>query len=114
MRTARAGQRPPRSIVGLLLERDGPAALGTLLADARRCGPDRQPGAPGAPTGSDESAWPAAEDRFASDLLLHEQIVDPWLRDLTRSAATASIPILLGGHTLVGPGLRLLLAAPGR
>ena len=34
--------------------------------------------------GADERDWPAAEDRFASDLLLPERIADPWLRDLTR------------------------------
>ena len=50
-----------------------------------------------------------AEDRFASDLLLPDRIVDPWLRDLTRSALEAPIPVLLGGHTLVGPGVRLVV-----
>ena len=54
--------------------------------------------------GADERAGRAAEDRFASDLLLHERIADPWLRALTRSAADAPVPIVLGGHTLVGPG----------
>jgi len=109
LRTARSGQRRPRSVLGLGLDRDGPAALGPILAelgegalvDSRVLLAHR--------LGSDEAAWPAAEDRFASDLLLHEAIADPWLRDLTRSAASAAIPILLGGHTLVGPGARLLL-----
>jgi hypothetical protein len=56
------------------------------------------------------SAWPPAEDRFASDLLLSMTIADPWLRALTSSATTAPAdhPILLGGHTLVNGGLRLL------
>jgi hypothetical protein len=101
--------RPPASILGALLEGDGPGSVGRIvarLADAalidtrvllaHRLGPD-------------ESAWPSPEDRFASDLLLHERIADPWLRELTRSAATAAIPIALGGHTLVGPGIRLVL-----
>ncbi|HYH93945.1 MAG TPA: hypothetical protein VD763_12345 [Candidatus Saccharimonadales bacterium] len=109
LRTSRAGQRPPVSTLGLLLDRDGPAAFGAILARlgeaaivdtrvllAHRAGPD-------------ERAWPTAEDRFASDLLLPDRIVDPWLRDLTASAVSASVPILLGGHTLVGPGLRLAL-----
>ena len=61
--------------------------------------------------GPDERAWPAAEDRFASDLLLPDRIKDPWLRALTASARDAAIPILLGGHTLVGPGVRLALRA---
>ena len=34
---------------------------------------------------------------------------DVWLAALTRAAATASVPILLGAHTLVGPGIRVLL-----
>ena len=63
--------------------------------------------------GVDESAWPSAEDRFASDLLLPERVADPWLRALTASALAAPIPVLLGGHTLVGPGLRLLAGRRG-
>ena len=111
LRTSPPGQRPPGSVLGLLLERDGPASLGHLLARvaegaivdsrvllAHRLGPD-------------EAAWPPAEDRFASDLLLHERIADPWLRELTQAAAGAPIPVLLGGHTLVGPGVRLALRA---
>jgi hypothetical protein len=116
---ATAGSRPPRSVLGELLDRDGPDALARLvsrLADAavidtrvllaHRLGPD-------------ESAWPAPEDRFASDLLLPGSIADPWLRALTESAAGAAAPsatttplsdhpVLLGGHTLVNGGLRLL------
>jgi hypothetical protein len=100
--------RPPASALGLLLDRDGPGALGSIvarLADgavvdtrvllAHRLGPD-------------ERTWPPTEDRFASDLLLAERIADPWLRALTASAAAAPVPIVLGGHTLVGPGIRLV------
>ena len=60
--------------------------------------------------GPGETAWPAAEDRFASDLLLWPAVADPWLRAFTASAAApaTSAPILLGGHTLVNGGLRLL------
>ena len=107
MRTAPAGQRQPRSILSLLLDRDGPAALGALLAELGDAAVIDSRVLLAHRLGRDESAWPAAEDRFASDLLLDEQIADAWLRELTRAAATASIPILLGGHTLVGPGLRL-------
>jgi hypothetical protein len=116
---ATAGSRPPRSVLGELLDRDGPDALARVvsrLADAavidtrvllaHRLGPD-------------ESAWPPPEDRFASDLLLPGSIADPWLRALTESAAGAAAPsatttplsdhpVLLGGHTLVNGGLRLL------
>lgn len=109
MRTAAAGQRPVRSTLGLVLDREGPEALGRILAgladaaiiDSRVLLAHR--------LGVAESGWPAPADRFASDLLDPEPIADPWLRALTRAAVEASIPVLLGGHTLVGPGLRLLL-----
>jgi hypothetical protein len=106
---SRGPQRPPRSLLGHLLDADGPGALGAVVADvsdaaiidtrvllAHRLGPD-------------ERAWPPPEDRFASDLLLPDQVGDRWLRTLTDAAQDAAVPIALGGHTLVGPGLRLAL-----
>lgn len=101
-------QRAPRSILGALLDRDGPAALGARLAelgdaaivDSRVLLAHR--------LGADESGWPPAEARFASDLLDPAGIDDPWMRELTASALQAEIPILLGGHSLVGPGVRLI------
>ncbi len=112
LRTAIASQRPPRSVLGALLDRDGPASVGRLLAelgegalvDSRVLLAHR--------LGADQATWPVPEDRFASDLLLHERVADPWLRELTQAVASASIPIVLGGHTLVGPGLRLALRRP--
>jgi CTP:molybdopterin cytidylyltransferase MocA len=107
---ATSDSRPPRSVLGELLDRDGPESLARTIAtladaaliDTRVLLAHRH--------GGDESAWPAAEDRFASDLLLPASIADPWLRAVTVSAATPSSdhPILLGGHTLVNGGLRLL------
>ena len=101
--------RQPASVLGAVLDSAGPSSFGDVLARlgdgalvdsrvllAHRLGPD-------------ERRWPPAEDRYASDLLLHERVDDPWLRALTRSASEASIPIVLGGHTLVGPGIRLAL-----
>jgi hypothetical protein len=113
-RTRPADQRPVRSSLGLLLDRDGPAAMGALLAqlgdaaliDTRVLLAHR--------FGADERAWPVAEDRFASDLLLPDRIADRWLRSLTETARDAPIPIVLGGHSLVGPGLRLALGADRR
>jgi hypothetical protein len=55
--------------------------------------------------GADEGGWPPPEDRFASDLLLADRIRDPWLQRLTLHAWSHRVPIALGGHTLVGPGL---------
>lgn len=108
------GQRPVASTLGLLLESSGPDALGAILArlgdaafvDSRVLLAQR--------FGADERAWPAAEDRFASDLLLADRIADPWLRALTAAARDAPIPIVLGGHSLVGPGLRLVFGRTRR
>ena len=102
--------RSPRSTLGLLVDRDGPEALGALLAelgdgavvDTRVLMAHR--------SGADEAGWPRAEDRFAADLLLPDRIADPWLRALIAGLRDAPIPILAGGHTLVGPGIRLLAA----
>lgn len=109
----RPNRRPPRSILGLLLDRDGPASLGDRVAaladgallDSRVLLAHR--------AGADERAWPPAEDRYASDLLLADRVADPWLADLTRAAAGAAVPVLLGGHTLVGPALRNALGVGG-
>ena len=121
LRTATAGaalgrpnRRPPRSLLGELLDRDGAATLGRLVAgladgalvDTRVLLAHR--------LGADERAWPPAEDRFASDLLLPDAVRDPWLRALTAAAAGAPVPVLLGGHSLVGPGLRLALGPGAR
>ena len=103
-------RRPPRSMLGrLLAARGGPEHLASTVAeladgaiiDSRVLLADH--------LGADESRWPESEDRFASDLLRVAEVADPWLRDLTASAAASDGPILLGGHTLLGPGLPILL-----
>ncbi len=116
LRTAAAGvlvgrpnRRPPRTILGELLAQDGPGSLGRHVAaladgallDSRVLMAHR--------AGADQRGWPSPDDRFASDLLLTDRVVDPWLRELTAAAAEAPVPILLGGHALVGPGARLAL-----
>jgi hypothetical protein len=108
---AQAPPRPPASILGRLLDRDGPGAIGELVAavaeaaivDVRVLLADR--------LGPDEADWPPPEDRFAADLLLPDRITHPWLAELTAAAAGSRVPIVLGGHTIVGPGLPCLLAA---
>ena len=100
--------RPPASVLGALLDRDGPEGLASIvggladaaIVDSRVLLAHR--------LGADERRWPTLEDRLASDLLLTDRVADPWLRALTATAAGSPRPILLGGHSLVGPGLRLL------
>ena len=50
-------------------------------------------------------------DRFASDALRPDGVTDPWIRDFTRAALEAPIPVLLGGQSLVTSGQQLLAEA---
>lgn len=54
---------------------------------------------------------PTASDRFNSDLGRWQDIVDPTVRELTRAAQAASIPVILGGHSLVAGGMYALIDA---
>jgi CTP:molybdopterin cytidylyltransferase MocA len=103
----------PSSTLGLLLDQHGPAAFGDIVAELANAAIIDSRVLLAARLGADESLWPSAHDRFNSDLHRWAGISDPWLRALTASAADASLPILLGGHSLVGPGVRLLLAEGG-
>lgn len=99
----RAEEGTARSLVGLYLDEVGPerffqslAVLGdaafvdtrVLLAHCR--------------------VTATREDRFLSDLGRWEEITDPWLRDFTRAAGQAPIPVLQGGHSLMSGGLMAL------
>lgn len=53
-------------------------------------------------------ARPTREDRFRSDLGRWSEIENPFLREVTRGAAGAPIPVLLGGHSLMSGALMLL------
>ena len=97
--TAPAGHRP-RSVLGFLIEEVGVerffarmAELGdALVLDTRVIE-------------AHLGIAPSREDRFQSDLLDWQRIEDPDLRRLTKGAAEAPIPVLLGGHSLVAGGL---------
>jgi 2-phospho-L-lactate guanylyltransferase (CobY/MobA/RfbA family) len=55
-----------------------------------------------------------ASDRFHSDLLQPETMVDPVARAFTQAALAAPIPVVLGGHSLVAGGLWVLSDAAWR
>ncbi len=53
--------------------------------------------------------WPSPADRFNADLFYWEEVRDPFLREFARAAANVSIPILMGGQSLVNGGLMALV-----
>ena len=55
--------------------------------------------------------FPSRPDRFLSDLGRWQEIEDPFLRELTRAAAEAPVPVVLGGHSLVSGGMMALVQA---
>jgi len=63
---------------------------------------------------ADPAVWPPAEDRFASDYADASLISAEWLRELTTAAASASVPFVLGAHTLLSDGLHILTDAAWR
>lgn len=92
-----------RSLIGWLLDLSGPAAFFDKLAemaDAAIIDSRVLMAASG--------HYPADAERFASDLLLVDEIQDAWLRALTAAARDAAIPVLLGGHGMVAGGLYAL------
>jgi hypothetical protein len=111
---AEQAQRRPSSVLGAILDEGGPGSLGHLLARFADAAILDTRVLLAHLLGADEADWPPAEDRFASDLLLPSRVADPWLRELTVAAATAPIPIVLGGHSLVGPGVRFVVDGPPR
>jgi hypothetical protein len=107
-----ASAEPVRSTLSLLLAERGPAALAEIVGELADAALIDTRVLLAARLGSDEARWPSAADRYASDLHNHGAVKDAWLRDLTRSAADATIPIVLGSHSLVSPGVQLVLG-PG-
>jgi len=53
--------------------------------------------------------WPDEADRFEADLGRWERVRDPALARLCRAAGQAKHPFVLGGHSVVAGGLRLLV-----
>jgi hypothetical protein len=102
----------PRSLLADWVGRLGPADLigelsrlgDALVLDSRVL----MAGLAGSARATD---WPPAEERFASDFLEASAVATPWLKELTEAAANASIPVQLGGHSLVSDGLRILVDA---
>ncbi|HSM38418.1 MAG TPA: hypothetical protein VK838_03730 [Candidatus Limnocylindrales bacterium] len=110
MRSARGGR--PRSLLADWLRDRGPSDLVrelSSLADAvildTRVLMAAQAGS------ADSAGWPPAEERFASDFHDAGRVATAWLAELTAAAASASVPVLLGGHALVSDGLRILVEA---
>jgi hypothetical protein len=110
MRSTRDGV--PRSLLASFLERTSPAEL---IGELTRLGDavvlDTRVLMAALAGSSDAAAWPPEEDRLASDFGDAARVGTPWLRELTRAAVAAPVPILLGGHGLVSDGLRLIVAA---
>jgi hypothetical protein len=108
MRSAR-GDRP-RSLLGRWIEERGAASLISELAtlgDAVIL--DSRVLMASIAGSAQAERWPAAEERFASDFGDAGRIGTPWLRELVDAASASRVPFLLGGHTLVSDGLRLLV-----
>ncbi len=89
-----------RSVLGTLLETQGPAGFVEVMSKM----------ADGAVIDSRvlmaHMRWqPTQADRFASDLLLAEQIAHPALKRLIEELRKSGWPVLLGGHNLVSAGL---------
>lgn len=110
MRSAR--DAAPRSLLAALLSRSSPAELIDELAslgDAVILDTRVLMAALGG--SSEASAWPPAEERFASDFGDAARVETGWLRELTEAALASTTPFLLGGHTLISDGLRVLVDA---
>jgi hypothetical protein len=85
-----------KSLVGVHLDRIGPAAFFKELSDlAEAAFFDTRV------VLAHAHRHPSAADRYASDLGQAEHIADPWLRAFTQAAQQASIPVVLGGHGVV-------------
>jgi len=112
MRSARGSGSAPRSLLHAFLERTSPAEL---IAELSRLGDavvlDTRVLMAAHAGSADATAWPAEEERFASDFGDASRVATPWLRELTTAASGAAVPFVFGGHALLSDGLRLIVAA---
>ncbi len=100
---ARLQQGAVRSLLGFYLEAVGPERFFTALAELGDAAfIDSR--VPLAHLGIEASR----ADRFLSDLGRWREIQQPFLREFTKVARKAPIPVLLGGHSLVSGGLMAL------
>lgn len=110
MRAAPANR--PRSLLAEWVTDGGPASLVERLADLGNAVILDSRVIMAALVGSaDPAVWPAPEERFASDFADPAPVSAEWLRELTTASAAASVPFVLGAHTLVSDGLRILTDA---
>ena len=110
MRAAPANR--PRSLLADWVTEGSPASLVERLADLGNAVILDTRVIMAALVGSaDPAVWPAPEERFASDFADPAPVSADWLRELTTAAASASVPFVLGAHTLVSDGLRILTDA---
>jgi hypothetical protein len=99
----RADDGSARSLLGYYLKSVGPAQFFSTLAELGNAALiDSRVLAAHA------LSRPSREDRFLSDSGKWNEISDPFLRMLSEGATEASIPVILGGHSLVSGGLMLL------
>ena len=54
-------------------------------------------------------SWPREADRFAADLGWTESVSDPKLRELVEACQAAPVPVICGGHGVVGGSLYAFL-----
>ena len=112
MRSARGTGEAPRSLLGSFMKRTSPADLIAELATlADAVVLDSRVIMAAVAGTADAAGWPPVEERFASDFGDANRVRTPWLRELVEAAASAPVPILLGGHALVSDGMRLIIAA---
>lgn len=110
MRAAPANR--PRSLLADWVTERGPSSLVERLADLGNAVILDTRVIMAALVGSaDPAIWPSPEERFASDFGDPAPVSAEWLRELTTAAASASGPFVLGAHTLVSDGLRILTDA---